>query len=92
LLFAYLPDQAALHASEGAPFLPYELIPLATVTVAETILPEARETVQAFLKAGVAVKLFSSGSLEQATATARSLGLATETQTAVSGATFAQLS
>ena len=58
LLFTYRPDMAPLF-DNGRPQLPADLIPIARLDISETIRPEARETIQAFQTAGVAVKLLS---------------------------------
>ena len=58
LLFAHNPDETALHDAEGRPGLPL-LRPLAVVSLADELRPDARETIAAFGELGVELKVIS---------------------------------
>lgn len=84
-LAAYLADPVPLYDRKGLPRLPAGLIPLANLQVANTIRPEARETIQKLLGAGARIKILAADSPEQVIVTARSLGLAEDMLTWTSG-------
>ncbi len=89
LTLAYLPEIVPLTGGDNQPHLPADLILLAHIAVAETILPEARDTIQAFLAASIEVKLLASNDPQWAAVTARALGLDDKS---LSGAELAGLS
>jgi phosphoserine phosphatase len=78
LLFAYLPQVVPLHAPDGSPQLPEELIPLCHLRYSEQIRPEAIETIQSFSEMGVSIKIFSSSSPDQTATILRQAGLGTD--------------
>lgn len=55
--------------------LPSELEPLALVTLAENIRPEAKRTLKYFKEQGVDIKIISGDSVETATSVARAIGM-----------------
>jgi cation-transporting ATPase E len=87
-LFAYLPDVVPLYDASGQALLPANLVPLARVHVAESVRPEARRTLRAFLDAGVSIKILASDDVARAARTARALGLEVGPTTGLSGGTL----
>jgi magnesium-transporting ATPase (P-type) len=77
LLFVYSPEPRPLYDPAGQPQLPDDLIPLATLSFAEQLRPEAAETVSAFTESGVRVALLSSDDPASALEAARQLGFST---------------
>ncbi len=78
LLFVYSPEPRPLYDPTGQPKLPDDLIPLATLSFAEQLRPEAVEAVSAFTESGVRVALLSSDDPAAALEAARQLGFAAE--------------
>jgi cation-transporting ATPase E len=94
LLFAYTPEPKALFDVDGQPQLPFDLIPLCTLTFVEQIQPQAIEAVRTFTEAGVNVKILSSDDPERVLATAERLGLIENEptlQAVISGLQLAQM-
>ena len=94
LLFAYTPEPKPLFDVDGRPQLPFDLIPLCTLTFEEQIQPQAIEVVRAFTEAGVDVKILSSDDPERMSGAAEWLGLIGNEparQTVVSGLQLAQM-
>jgi len=60
LQFAHTPHVAPLHGADGLLRLPDELTPLCRLRYSRRLRPEAIDTIQGFLKSGVAFKVFSS--------------------------------
>ncbi len=69
--FAYSPQVVSLHGHDGVARLPDRLIPLCTLRYSRRLRPEAMDTIQGFLDAGVAFKVFSSDDPEQVLDTLR---------------------
>jgi magnesium-transporting ATPase (P-type) len=84
-LFAYVPDVAPLYDSHGQALLPANLVPLARVHVAESVRPEARQTIRAFLDAGVSIKILASDDPARAASMATALDLEAKPAAALSG-------
>ncbi len=78
LLFVYSPEAKPLFDLDGRPQLPDGLVPLATLSFAEQLRPEAAETVSAFTESGVRVALLSSNDPAAALEAARQLGFGAE--------------
>jgi cation-transporting ATPase E len=90
LLFTYQPDPVALRDSSGQPCLPDKLKPLGLVALSDVLRPEARETLQAFDKAGIKIKVISGDNPQTVTALAKQAGLGPEIK-AVSGVDLKEL-
>jgi magnesium-transporting ATPase (P-type) len=75
LLFAYHPEVAPLHAADSSPQMPDGLIPLCHLRYMEQVRPEAIETIHAFSKTGVRIKIFASRAPDRIVATLRQVGL-----------------
>ena len=89
LQFAYLPEPVALYDAEGRPQLPQGLVPLCNLRYTERVRPEAVETIQAFSKMGMDIKIFSTRDAQQTVDILRQAGLDVESGTSlrlVSGA------
>ncbi|HSR34599.1 MAG TPA: HAD family hydrolase, partial [Anaerolineae bacterium] len=78
LLFAYSPQVVSLHAPDGSPRLPQDLIPLCRLRYSEQVRPEAIETIRTFAETGVNIKIFSSSAPDQTAAILRQAGLGTD--------------
>ena len=66
LLFAYRPEIVPLHDDLGRVQLPEGLIPLCELRYARRLHTKAIETIQAFARTGIGIKVFTSGDPEQA--------------------------
>jgi magnesium-transporting ATPase (P-type) len=75
LLFAYRPEAVPLYDEAGFPQLPSDLIPLGRVHLTEQVRPEAVAVLQAFVKAGVTIKILSADASSRLTDTVKQLGL-----------------
>jgi magnesium-transporting ATPase (P-type) len=75
LAFAYRPEIMPLHDPQGMPQLPDSLIPLCELRYAERIHPEAIETIKAFAKTGVDIKVFTSGDPDRVATLFRQAGV-----------------
>ncbi len=94
LLFAYRPEVNGLHASDGSPQLPQELIPLCHLRYSERVRPEAIETIHAFSETGVSIKIFSSHAPQQTAAVLKQAGLGADDEMplrVISGAELADM-
>ena len=94
LLFAYTPEPKALFDVDGQPQLPFDLIPLCTLTFEEQIQPQAVEAVRTFTEAGINVKILSSDDPERVLGAAERLGLIGNEptpQAVISGLQLAQM-
>ena len=90
LLFAYHPHPVALHDAAGKPQIPNNLIPLGWLHFSERVRPEAAEVVQAFVKAGVSIKILSAQAPGRLAATVKELRLSDdESPVIISGADLA---
>jgi hypothetical protein len=77
---AYRPDLVPLHAADGTPRLPQDLIPLCRLRYSSQVCPEAVEAVRALTRMDVEVKVFSSRgarAAEQASAVLEQAGQGT---------------
>jgi cation-transporting ATPase E len=90
LLLAYQPDVVPLHDSEEQPLLPDHLQPLGLVSFADELRPEARETLAAFQKAGVRLKIISGDNPQTVAALAIQAGMPRDMK-AISGPELAQM-
>jgi magnesium-transporting ATPase (P-type) len=95
LLFAYTLEPIVLFDVDGQPQLPFDLIPLCTLTFEQQIQPQAIEAVRTFTEAGIKVKILSSDDPERVLGATERLGL-TGNQPAssavISGLQLAQMS
>jgi cation-transporting ATPase E len=90
LLFAHLPDRFTLHDKNGQPSLPKGLIPLGLICLSDELRPEARQTLEAFAKAGVALKIISGDNPVTVAALARQAGLSKDARL-ISGLDLAKM-
>lgn len=93
-LLAYHPQLVPLHAEDGLPQLPGELIPLCRLHYAEQVRPEAIDTVETFSRMGVGIKVFSAGDPDRVAAILKGAGLGAqsgESLRAISGPALAEL-
>jgi magnesium-transporting ATPase (P-type) len=65
-LVAYRPELVPLHAADGTPRLPEDLIPLCRLRYSSQVHPEAVEAVGAITRMDVEVKVFSSRGVQAA--------------------------
>ncbi|MCP5303458.1 MAG: HAD-IC family P-type ATPase [Pseudomonadales bacterium] len=75
VLFAYHPEAATLHDSQGLPRLPNDLIPLGIVSFSDVLRDEARETLSSFARAGIQLKVISGDNPHTVAALAKQAGL-----------------
>jgi magnesium-transporting ATPase (P-type) len=78
LLFAYRPELVPLHAEDGTPRLPADLIPLCNLSYTERVRPETVKTIDAFAETGVAIKILSSGAPDRTVTLLRQAGIDAE--------------
>ncbi len=90
LLFARAPASAQLQAHEGEACLPHDLMPLGTISLRDTLRPEASETLAQFATLGVQVKIISGDHPQTVAALAQQLGLGAEIKT-IAGTELDQL-
>src|SRR5262249_45280167 len=74
LLFAYNPDAITLHDAQGQPSLP-PLTPLALVSLADELRPQAKETIASFEQYGLQLKVISGDNPQTVAALARQAGV-----------------
>jgi cation-transporting ATPase E len=74
LLFASNPDITTLHDANGEPLLP-SLTPLALVALTDELRPRAKETIAAFAKLGIQLKIISGDNPQTVAALAKQAGL-----------------
>lgn len=74
LLFAYQAELVPLHAPDGSPRMPPNLVPLCTVHFSERVRPEAIELIKTFSEIGVAIKVFAAGAAAYASLQQAGLG------------------
>jgi cation-transporting P-type ATPase E len=89
VLFAWRPDPVEILKNEK-PSLPRDLIPLGLVSFSDTLRPEARETLAAFSKAGVKVKIISGDDPQTVSTLALQAGLPADLQS-ISGLDLAEM-
>ena len=90
LLFAQRPDSLSLHDKSGQPTLPKGLIPLGLICLSDQLRPEARQTLEAFQKAGVKLKIISGDNPVTVASLAKQAGLSKEARL-VSGLDLAKM-
>lgn len=90
LLFACYDELVDLSDAGGQPRLKPGLLPLGLVSLGDTLRPEARETLAAFRRAGVQLKIISGDNPDTVAALAKQVGLAPDL-TSVSGLNLAQM-
>ena len=90
VLLAQLPQPVSLRDASDQPFLPENLIALGLVSFSDELRPEARETLAAFNKAGVKVKVISGDNPQTVAALATQAGMGPDLKT-VSGLELAQM-
>jgi cation-transporting ATPase E len=78
LLLAQRPDSLSLHDKSGQPVLPKGLIPLGLVCLSDELRPEASQTLEAFQKAGVKLKIISGDNPVTVASLAKQAGLSKE--------------
>ena len=76
LLFAYTPQMLEIAAFRGQVHTPQDLLPLARIYLSESVRADAVATTQAFLDAGITVKILSSDTVNSVVAAAEQVGLA----------------
>jgi cation-transporting ATPase E len=74
-LFSYSPQLEGLHAADGSPQLPTDMMPLCYLRYTERVRAGAVETIRAFSEAGVSIKIFASGSPDRTVSLLRQAGL-----------------
>jgi len=90
LLFACYDGPVDLHDAGGQPRLQPGLLPLGLVSLADLLRPEARETLAAFNRSGVQLKVISGDHPHTVAALARQVGLAPDLLS-VSGLELSQM-
>jgi magnesium-transporting ATPase (P-type) len=93
-LMAYRPELAPLHAADGTPRLPEDLIPLCRLRYSEQVHPDAVEAVQTFTRTGVDLKVLTSDVPERAALVLEQAGMASDAgapERSISGPTLATL-
>ncbi|MFW5692459.1 MAG: HAD-IC family P-type ATPase [Chloroflexota bacterium] len=90
LLVAYSPYVGPLHNADDKPELPADLRPLGLVSLSDELRPEARETVQGFMEAGIALKIISGDNPNTVASLAKQAGLRRDLQV-VSGTELAEM-
>ncbi|MCC6315004.1 MAG: HAD-IC family P-type ATPase [Thermomicrobiales bacterium] len=75
LLFASSPEAVPLHDERGEPRLPASMEPAAWLAFADELRPNAKETLEGFRDAGIALKIISGDNAETVAALARQAGL-----------------
>jgi cation-transporting ATPase E len=90
LLLASNPDATTLHDANGEPDLP-PLTPLGLVALTDELRPQAKETIAAFTKLGIQLKIISGDNPQTVAALAKQAGLPANLHTAT-GAELARLS
>jgi cation-transporting ATPase E len=91
LLVAYHPDPTHLRDEGDSSVLPDDMQPLGLISLSDELRPEARETLAAFLAAGVQPKIISGDNPQTVAALARQAGLPRDIQL-VSGTELAEMS
>ena len=89
VLFAWRSDPVEILVNEK-PSLPEGLIPLGLISFSDTLRPEAKETLAAFARAGVQLKIISGDDPQTVSALARQAGLAADMQS-ISGLELAKM-
>jgi cation-transporting ATPase E len=90
LLFARYDEPMGLYDADGQPRLLPGLLPLGLVSMGDILRPQARETMEVFIQAGVQLKIISGDHPHTVAALARQAGLAADL-TSVSGMDLSQM-
>jgi cation-transporting ATPase E len=90
LLLAHNPETTTLHDAQGQPHLP-PLIPLALISLSDELRPQAKETIAAFGKYGLQLKVISGDNPQTVAALAKQAGVPGDL-TLVSGTELAEMS
>lgn len=90
VVFAYSPHLEALYDQVGQPQIPPDLKLLGILRFSDQLRPEAKETLDGFSKAGIAIKIISGDNPQTVASLAKQAGLGTEVQV-VSGQELAQM-
>lgn len=90
LLLAQRPDSLVLQDKSGQPALPDGLIPLGLICLSDQLRPEARQTIEAFQKAGVKLKIISGDNPVTVASLAKQAGLSKDARL-VSGLDLAKM-
>lgn len=90
LLVAYSPEPVSLYDEDEKPILPDDLKPYGIVSFSDELRPEARETLEGFLKAGIRLKIISGDNPDTVAALAKQAGLPGDIR-AVSGTELAEM-
>ncbi|MGC1396275.1 MAG: HAD-IC family P-type ATPase, partial [Coleofasciculaceae cyanobacterium] len=88
--FVYSPHLEALHDQAGQPQLPPNLQLLGILRFSDQLRPEAKETLDGFAQAGIAIKVISGDNPQTVASLAKQAGLGTEIQV-ISGQELAQM-
>ena len=88
LLLAHGPEGVLQYDESGQPRLPADLAPLCYVTLSDELRPEARQTLEGFRQAGIAVKILSGDHPGTVAALARQAGMSGDAESGkpISGA------
>lgn len=90
VVFAYSPHLEALYDQAGQPQIPPDLKLLGILRFSDQLRPEAKETLDGFAKAGIAIKVISGDNPQTVASLAKQAGLGTEVQV-VSGQELEQM-
>ncbi len=90
LLLAYRPENVPLFDGDDQPQLPDQLQPLGLISFGDELRPEARETLAAFQKAGVSLKIISGDNPQTVLALAVQAGMPADMKI-ISGPELAQM-
>ena len=91
LLFAYHPDPIPFVSQDGRPQFPVPLIPLAKLTLAEKVHPEAVDTIKKFFHNRINIKIFAATHPQQISAILQQIGLGDLATKLVSGPDLARM-
>jgi cation-transporting ATPase E len=83
LLIAHAPEPVQFQDGEGEACLPHGLRPLGTISLRDTLRPEACKTLAQFASLGVQIKIISGDDPRTVAALAKQVGLESEIQTMV---------
>lgn len=89
LLFAHQPEQISVHDAAGHPQLP-PLLPLALISLSDKLRPQVKETLDAFSKLGISLKVISGDNPRTVAALARQAGFPADVKL-VAGPELAQM-
>ena len=84
LIMLYHPEPALLHDDRDQPRAPRGLRPLGVVSFSDELRPEARNTLEGFMSAGIELKIISGDNPDTVASLAKQAGLAQDIQ-AISG-------